>query len=38
VSLRIVTPRRLDDVGNPEVDVFIAFGRWQLARPAPSSS
>jgi len=26
LSLRIVTPRRLDDVGNPEVDVFIAFG------------
>ncbi|SDR59599.1 LysR family transcriptional regulator, glycine cleavage system transcriptional activator [Rhizobiales bacterium GAS191] len=26
VSLRIVTPRRLDDVSNPEVDVFIAFG------------
>lgn len=26
VALRIVTPRRLDDVSNPEVDLFIAFG------------
>jgi LysR family glycine cleavage system transcriptional activator len=26
VALRIVTPRRLDDVSNPEVDAFIAFG------------
>jgi LysR family glycine cleavage system transcriptional activator len=26
VSLRILTPRRLDDVTNPEADVFIAFG------------
>lgn len=26
VDLRIVTPRRLDDVSNPEVDLFIAFG------------
>ncbi len=26
VSLRIVTPRRLDEVSNPEVDLFIAFG------------
>ena len=26
VSLRIVTPRRLDDVSNPDVDVFIAYG------------
>ncbi len=26
VSLRVVTPRRLDDVSNPEVDMFIAFG------------
>jgi len=26
VSLRILTPRRLDDVSNPEADVFIAFG------------
>jgi LysR family glycine cleavage system transcriptional activator len=26
VGLRIVTPRQLDDVSNPEVDVFIAFG------------
>lgn len=26
VSLRIVTPQRLDDVNNPDVDAFIAFG------------
>lgn len=26
VSLHIVTPRRLDDVSSPEVDMFIAFG------------
>jgi LysR family glycine cleavage system transcriptional activator len=26
VTLRIVTPPRLDDVGNPEVDAFIAYG------------
>lgn len=26
VRLSIVTPRRLDDVSNPDVDVFIAFG------------
>lgn len=26
VSLRILTPRRLDDVTNPEADAFIAFG------------
>lgn len=26
VDLRIVTPRRLDDVSNPEADMFIAFG------------
>lgn len=26
VSLRIVTPRRLDDVSQPDVDVFISFG------------
>ncbi|MDQ0471659.1 LysR substrate-binding domain-containing protein [Labrys wisconsinensis] len=26
VSLRIVTPRRLDDVSNPDVDIFVAFG------------
>lgn len=26
VSLRILTPRRLDEVTNPEADVFIAFG------------
>lgn len=26
VYLRILTPRRLDDVSNPEGDVFIAFG------------
>lgn len=26
VALSIVTPRRLEDVSNPEVDLFIAFG------------
>ena len=26
VALRIVTPRRLDDISNPDVDAFIAFG------------
>jgi LysR family glycine cleavage system transcriptional activator len=26
IALRIVTPPRLDDVGNPDVDAFIAFG------------
>ena len=26
MSLRILTPRRLDDVTNPDADVFIAFG------------
>lgn len=26
IELRIVTPRRLDDVSNPEADLFIAFG------------
>lgn len=26
VSLSLVTPRRLDDVNNPDVDVFITFG------------
>lgn len=26
VSLSIMTPRRLDDVSNPDVDAFIAFG------------
>ncbi|MBZ8117048.1 LysR family transcriptional regulator [Roseovarius sp. LXJ103] len=26
VELRIVTPRRLDDVSNPEADIFISFG------------
>ncbi|MCZ4353340.1 LysR substrate-binding domain-containing protein [Roseovarius aestuarii] len=26
VELRIVTPRRLDDVSNPDADLFIAFG------------
>ena len=26
VTLRIVTPPRLDDVSNPEVDLFIAYG------------
>ena len=30
VLLRVVTPRRLDEVSNPEVDLFIAFsdGNW----------
>ncbi|MFD2740679.1 LysR substrate-binding domain-containing protein [Sulfitobacter aestuarii] len=31
VDLRIVTPGRLDDVSNPEVDVFIAFGTDAMA-------
>lgn len=26
VALRVVTPARLDDVSNPEVDAFVAFG------------
>jgi LysR family glycine cleavage system transcriptional activator len=26
IALRIVTPRRLEEASNPEVDVFIAFG------------
>ena len=26
VRISIVTPRRLDDISNPDVDVFIAFG------------
>ncbi|MDQ0395017.1 LysR family glycine cleavage system transcriptional activator [Labrys monachus] len=26
VSLRILTPRRLDDVSNADIDIFIAFG------------
>jgi len=26
VSLRLVTPRRLDDVSNPDVDIFVTFG------------
>lgn len=26
IELRIVTPRRLDDVSNPDADLFIAFG------------
>jgi LysR family glycine cleavage system transcriptional activator len=26
VSLSLVTPRRLDDVSNPDVDIFITFG------------
>lgn len=30
VSLSLVTPRRLDDVSNPEVDVFIAFSMGNL--------
>lgn len=31
VMLRVLTPRRLDDVSNPEADAFIAFGdgTWQ---------
>lgn len=31
VALRIVTPRRLDDVSNPEADLFIAFATPGLA-------
>ncbi|WP_306005765.1 LysR substrate-binding domain-containing protein [Aquicoccus porphyridii] len=31
VDIRIVTPRRLEDVSNPEVDVFIAFGSGDMA-------
>ncbi|MBT8154233.1 LysR family transcriptional regulator [Epibacterium ulvae] len=27
IHLNLTTPRRLDDVSNPEVDVFISFGR-----------
>ncbi|MEG6507646.1 LysR substrate-binding domain-containing protein [Methyloligella sp. 2.7D] len=27
ISLSISTPRRLDDTSNPEIDLFIAFGR-----------
>ena len=27
VALSIITPRRLDDVSNPDVDVFITFGQ-----------
>nr|WP_325251286.1 LysR substrate-binding domain-containing protein [Amylibacter sp.] len=30
VELRVVTPRRLDDVSTPEVDLFIAFGGRNL--------
>jgi LysR family glycine cleavage system transcriptional activator len=30
VALSIVTPRRVDDVSNPEADVFVAFGRAGL--------
>lgn len=26
IALRVLTPRRLDDVSNPEADAFIAFG------------
>lgn len=26
VTLQVVTPRRLDDVSNPDVDVFVSFG------------
>ncbi|NIZ11365.1 LysR substrate-binding domain-containing protein [Pseudooceanicola sp. HF7] len=27
VNLRLVTPRRLDDVSSPDVDLFVAFGQ-----------
>jgi LysR family glycine cleavage system transcriptional activator len=27
VALSVVTPRRLEDVSNPDVDLFVAFGR-----------
>ncbi|MEI4262956.1 LysR substrate-binding domain-containing protein [Roseovarius sp. D0-M9] len=30
VDLRIVTPRRLDDVSNPDADIFIAFGSGSM--------
>ncbi len=30
VALSLVTPRRLDDVSNPDVDLFIAFGLGNL--------
>jgi len=30
VALSIVTPRRLDDVSNPDVDLFIAFGTGNM--------
>lgn len=30
VDLRVVTPRRLDDVSNPDVDIFIAFSTGAL--------
>ncbi len=30
VLLSIVTPRRLDDVSNPDVDLFVAFGSGNL--------
>lgn len=30
VALSIVTPRRLDDVSNPDVDAFISFGAGSL--------
>lgn len=30
VDLRVVTPKRLDDVSNPDVDIFIAFGRGDM--------
>jgi len=30
VALSIVTPRRLDDVSNPDVDIFITFGLGNL--------
>jgi len=36
VTLRIVTPPKLDDVSNPEVDAFIAYGNGR-GRNAKSS-
>ncbi len=30
VALSIITPRRLDDVSNPDVDIFITFGAGNL--------
>jgi LysR family glycine cleavage system transcriptional activator len=34
VALRIVTPLRLDDVSNPEVDAFIAYGKGNWSKCA----